>query len=316
MTQTNVDFSDNPTGSQLLDNYLAKEQENNLTTNSGIQRPSYAVAGTKWLDTSSEPWALKMYTGSGDVVIGYIDKNKGTFKPDNALPDLEGQSGKILTNNGEVGQWVNPDFVRLTGNQTINGAKTFEYISMLKGTGDEGGEIALQAAPNSKMKGDIKIDSYKEYFRVIGTNSLGTVVNPFRVDIENNKVIGITPSVSDNSTQVATTQWFNNKIVTTSSVPTSPTTGAFYFVFGEEKNYAPLYKSYVDISANTYTATKDGWIFWRGGNSGGSVNVNGVVVGTAGNYTDQPFAQFMVSKGDVITCNNKTYFRFIPFTTY
>lgn len=105
MSQTNVDFSDNPTGSELMDNYLAKEQENSLTTNSGIQRPSYAKAGTKWLDTSVEPWVLKMYTGSGDVVIGYIDKTKGTFKPDNALPELEGQSGKYLTTDGESSFW-------------------------------------------------------------------------------------------------------------------------------------------------------------------------------------------------------------------
>lgn len=109
MSQTNVDFSDNPTGSELMDDYLAREQENNLTSNSGIQRPSYAKVGTKWLDTSSEPWTLKMYTGSGDVVIGYIDKTKGTFKPENALPDLEGQAGKYLTNDGEVGQWVELD---------------------------------------------------------------------------------------------------------------------------------------------------------------------------------------------------------------
>lgn len=105
MSQTNVDFSDNPTGSELMDNYLAKEQENSLTSNSGIQRPSYAKAGTKWLDTSSEPWALKMYTGSGDVVIGYIDKTKGTFKPVNALPELEGQGGKYLTTDGETSFW-------------------------------------------------------------------------------------------------------------------------------------------------------------------------------------------------------------------
>lgn len=105
MSQTNVDFSDNPTGSELMDNYLAKEQENVLTSNSGIQRPSYAKAGTKWLDTSSKPWALKMYTGSGDVVIGYIDKTKGTFKPVNALPELEGQGGKYLTTDGETSFW-------------------------------------------------------------------------------------------------------------------------------------------------------------------------------------------------------------------
>lgn len=245
MSQTNVDFSDNPTGSELMDNYLAKEQENSLTSNSGVQRPSYAKAGTKWLDTSSEPWALKMYTGSGDVVIGYIDKTKGTFKPVNALPELQGQNGKYLTTDGETSFW---------------------------------GVLDLSS------KANISLDNINS----AGQSKISTVVE---VTVD-------------------------GKFKVVSSLPDSIVEGVYYFIAGDEQkttSYIPDYTKYTDISDNTYTAKQDGWIFWRGAGSGGTVDVNGVLVGTAGNYTDQPFAQFMVGQGDVITCNNKTYFRFIPF---
>lgn len=81
MTQNVVDFSDNPTGEQLMDDYLAKEQQNNLSSNSGNQRPSYAVAGTKWLDTSATPWLWKMYDGTNDVTLGTVDSSTHLFTP-------------------------------------------------------------------------------------------------------------------------------------------------------------------------------------------------------------------------------------------
>ena len=81
MTQNVVDFSDNPTGKQLMDDYLAKEQQNNLSSNSGNQRPSYAVAGTKWLDTSTTPWLWKMYDGTSDITLGTVDSSTHLFTP-------------------------------------------------------------------------------------------------------------------------------------------------------------------------------------------------------------------------------------------
>lgn len=69
MAQNTVNYSNNPTGPQLLDDYLAKDQENHLTCNSGIQRPSYAQNGTTWLDNSTTPWVLKMYDGTTDVSL-------------------------------------------------------------------------------------------------------------------------------------------------------------------------------------------------------------------------------------------------------
>src|SRR5688572_13189599 len=39
----------------------------------GSSRPAYAVTGTLWLDTSGDPWLLKLYNGGGaDITLGPI----------------------------------------------------------------------------------------------------------------------------------------------------------------------------------------------------------------------------------------------------
>jgi len=37
-------------------------------------------------------------------------------------------------------------------------------------------------------------------------------------------------AVTDNSTKIATTQWFNNKIQVVSALPANPVDGVFYFI--------------------------------------------------------------------------------------
>lgn len=106
MAQNVVDFSDNPSGAGLMDNYLAKDQQNVLTSNSGIQRPSYAVAGTKWLDTSVTPWLWKMYDGTNDVTLGSVNPSTHLFTPAGILPSQDGQSGKFLQTNGSNTVWT------------------------------------------------------------------------------------------------------------------------------------------------------------------------------------------------------------------
>lgn len=115
MAQNVVDFSDNPTGAELMDDYLAKDQQNVLTSNSGIQRPSYAVAGTKWLDTSANPWVWKMYDGTNDVSLGTVNPSTHLFTPAGVLPSQEGQSGKFLQTNGSNTVWTDAvDYTNIT----------------------------------------------------------------------------------------------------------------------------------------------------------------------------------------------------------
>lgn len=116
MSQKTINFADNPYGAVLMDDYLAPLQNNMLTSNSGESRPEYVQQGTKWLDTSSTPWLLKMYDGTDDVVIGTIDPSTHKFTPSLPLSnqgDLlvqgadgnptslpAGENGYVLTSNG------------------------------------------------------------------------------------------------------------------------------------------------------------------------------------------------------------------------
>lgn len=115
MAQNVVDFSDNPTGAELMDDYLDKEQQNVLTSNSGVQRPSYAVAGTKWLDTSVTPWLWKMYDGRNDVTLGTVNPSTHLFTPGGVLPSQDGNTGKFLQTNGSNTVWADAfDYTNIT----------------------------------------------------------------------------------------------------------------------------------------------------------------------------------------------------------
>lgn len=216
MSQTNVDFSDNPTGSELMDNYLAREQENSLTSNSGIQRPSYAKTGTKWLDTSVEPWVLKMYTGSGDVVIGYIDKTKGTFQTP-----------------------MDTEAVHKTGNETISDIKTFTN-TIIRNTAFSGASQYTIRAVDTNGKGNIAIIPYYTganiFHRILAENTISGKTAYFDVvvsdkgegrmsfngsattktaDLSNLTNFFVpTPAKGDNSQRVVNTSYLNSALPT------------------------------------------------------------------------------------------------------
>lgn len=167
MAQNSVNYGNNPTGPELLNDYLDKEQENILTSNSGIQRPSYADVGTKWLDISSTPWALKIFDGTSDVIIGTVNPTTHAFisagidtavlltgnqtiggtKTFTVTPQVptasSGDSSSNVANTAfvtsadanlqtQISSKANlSDVVTLTGAQTISGAKTFTGVTML-----------------------------------------------------------------------------------------------------------------------------------------------------------------------------------------
>jgi len=83
MSQTTIDFSSDPSGDQLLDSLLDPFQDNLLTQHSGTSRPSYAVAGTLWLDTTTTPWVWKVFNGTSDIILGDLDTSGLDFTPSN-----------------------------------------------------------------------------------------------------------------------------------------------------------------------------------------------------------------------------------------
>lgn len=86
MSQNNVNFGIDPTGSQLLDELLTDEQQNNLTVHGGTARPEYAMVGTIWTDKSVEGVAtLKRFNGTSDDVLLSVNSVEGVATVEKAL---------------------------------------------------------------------------------------------------------------------------------------------------------------------------------------------------------------------------------------
>lgn len=70
-------------GEEFVNSRIEPMRDAIYSTHSGPSRPSYARDGLIWLDTSSNPWVLKMCLATGDVdmIIGRFDTSTGTFVP-------------------------------------------------------------------------------------------------------------------------------------------------------------------------------------------------------------------------------------------
>lgn len=72
MSQFNPALVDTDTGSGHVTNQNSALAAI-LTKHSGSSRPSYAVAGLRWLKNSVSPWEIYEYDGTDDILIGRID---------------------------------------------------------------------------------------------------------------------------------------------------------------------------------------------------------------------------------------------------
>ena len=232
MAQNVVDFSGNPTGEQLMDDYLDKDQQNVLTSNSGIQRPSYAVAGTKWLDTSVTPWLWKMYDGTNDVTLGTVNPSTHTFIPygvdskqdiANLSQTLDDSTTKYPSNNA-VQDAVNSK-VGLTGNETIYGYKTFRNdnsaakvfiqgnLGLSENPAISGGHAQLEFHDkNGEWEGIVGVERYTNGQRLLRIQLKDQDGAQNRIELVRDQN-GVwyatcpTPPTTNNDKAIATTAW-------------------------------------------------------------------------------------------------------------
>lgn len=67
------------------------------TTAIGITRPTYAAAGTLWMDDTATTWNFNVYSGTTDILIGTVNTVTNTFTPA-GLAALT-TKGDLLTRN-------------------------------------------------------------------------------------------------------------------------------------------------------------------------------------------------------------------------
>ena len=131
---TNPSIAANQTGTQYRtqdnDRYAA-----HLTSHSGTSRPSYAVAGTLWLNTTATPWVLNMYDGTDDISIGTVNASTNAFNASNAASTTStiAMSAAINEASATVASATTTDigaaagnYVSVTGTTTITGLGTVQ----------------------------------------------------------------------------------------------------------------------------------------------------------------------------------------------
>ena len=159
--------------------------------------------------------------------------------------------------------WVNDpakstNVVHRSGNETIGGIKTFAHSTFMQGNDDmayfvkmikadntsETQSVRTAAAfracdNNNKIVGDVRIyrttngESWSSLVaRNYASDEAGVnAVISCMVDNEGNTFTSApTPPVGDNSSQIATTAWVNNKIQFVDSLPANPINGVLYLI--------------------------------------------------------------------------------------
>lgn len=111
--------------------------------------------------------------------------------------------------------------VKLTGNQTIAGTKTFSSspIAPTPTSGDSSTKVATTAFVSDAI-GDLSSNAVKTY----GDQTISGIKT------FNSSPIIPTPAVSDNTQKGATTAYINNKFQVVTSLPANPDTNTFYFI--------------------------------------------------------------------------------------
>lgn len=125
-------------GSALVDTHLEPWRNALHTMHSGTSRPSYAVAGMKWLDTTGTPWIIKMFDGTDDIALGTVNATTNKFSiPVGSGYDVQQQRKFVYTSR---------DTTVASGTQAITGAgftpRGFN-VRMAAAGGGESGRISI-----------------------------------------------------------------------------------------------------------------------------------------------------------------------------
>lgn len=109
---------DNTSGSDLGNNILEPWRDALHSMHSGTSRPSYAVAGSLWLDNSDTPWLIKFFDGSNDLVVGAVNSSTHVFTPYYQGTILGNAATKTIGTTGA-------NVPLLNANNTHSGVNTF-----------------------------------------------------------------------------------------------------------------------------------------------------------------------------------------------
>lgn len=188
-----------------------------------------------------------------DAAIRVVAKRDGTVYTYAPTPATSDSSSKIAT-TANVDAKITAQAVKLSGNQTIAGIKTFSnpvYCINNQAYFHKMPDYTNGTTPSTNYYLNTMTlnDSTGNYFGFYGpemlTDGSYSVRMGVRSQVDNTKYsilkVGClsdgtfytsapTPATSDNSTKIATTAFVNNKFQVVTALPANPTPGVFYFV--------------------------------------------------------------------------------------
>lgn len=256
LKNTALDYLTNPSASQSQ--YIVWHDKNGKDMSHVSQTISTNGAATLGLTASTYKTDGTRVQGS----MGIIADRNGNVYTTAPTPATNDSSTKIAT-TANVDAKITAQAVKLTGNQTIAGSKTFSSSLTTK----TGGSAMLKGVlPNNTVGTNPSSDtnvyvagvdsgskdqSYINF--VVKTSGEGQVTIAARSNSSSDRgssgiqiarkldgtswtSIGTTtasaptPATTDNSTKIATTAFVNNKFQVVSALPSSPTAGVFYFI--------------------------------------------------------------------------------------
>ena len=171
-------------------------------------------------------------------------------------PDTNSNSTKIAT-TANVDAKITAQAVKLTGDQTIAGTKTFHnplfmdnynsgiiitnqnYTQGTAPSSTQWGRIDFRDKNNVEMAQCLTgVDNNNKCFAALwvhspkanDTSSKWMITAQCDTNGNYSLISGVTPATSDSSTKIATTAYVNNKLQVVSALPASPDSNVFYFI--------------------------------------------------------------------------------------
>lgn len=184
MSQSNPGIIDPSTtsGAELAD-ILSNAFDAEITSHSGASRPTYAKAGTLWLDTANaSAWALKLYDGTDDNILWTLDPTTGTLS-------ITGLADPADDGDAATKAYVDRRRIAFAANKTANQAVANGTTLVTWGeTVDPSGSFASNrfTAPIAGLY----------YFHAHLTFAGGTIGGEAGVQIRRNGVNAISPITS------------------------------------------------------------------------------------------------------------------------
>lgn len=85
MSQYNFGNLESPlSGGTFINTHLEPWRDALHSTHKGNSRPGYAIAGTQWINDTTNPWVLNLFDGADDIPLGTFNTTSNQFTPSNS----------------------------------------------------------------------------------------------------------------------------------------------------------------------------------------------------------------------------------------